>query len=89
MLLTVNKEFYLQVLKCLRDAVRRKRPKKWSSGYWKIHYDSAASRSSQRVQNMLAKPAVPQVQQPRAVRLFAFQDKTRSEKQNIGRCEDH
>ena len=29
---TINKEYYVEVLKRLRDAVRRKRPRFWSSG---------------------------------------------------------
>ena len=33
---TINKEYYVEVLKRLRDAVRRKRPRFWSSGDW-IH----------------------------------------------------
>ncbi|KAG7171883.1 GVQW3-like 1 [Homarus americanus] len=28
---TVNKKFYLEVLKCLTEAVRRKRPEAWTS----------------------------------------------------------
>ena len=29
---TMNQEYYVEVLKRLRDAVRRKRPRFWSSG---------------------------------------------------------
>ena len=29
---TINKEYYIEVLTRLRDAVRRKRPRSWSSG---------------------------------------------------------
>jgi len=31
---TVNQKFYLEVLKRLRDSVRKKRPETWSSGNW-------------------------------------------------------
>lgn len=34
---TVNKEYYKEVLKRLRDAVRRKRPDLWTSGDWMLH----------------------------------------------------
>jgi len=34
---TVNQQFYLEVLKRLRDAVRRKRPELWRSGEWLLH----------------------------------------------------
>ena len=31
---TVNKKFYLEVLRCLCESVRRKRPEKWRDGDW-------------------------------------------------------
>jgi len=38
---TVNKEFYLNVMKCLRAAVRRKRPEAWTNITWMLHHDNA------------------------------------------------
>ena len=38
---TVNQLFYLEVLKLLREAVRRKRSELWLSGEWLLHHDSA------------------------------------------------
>jgi len=38
---TVNKEFYLNVMKCLRAAVRRKRPEAWTNNTWMLHHDNA------------------------------------------------
>ena len=34
---TVNQQFYLKVLKTLRDSVRKKRPEMWSSSDWFLH----------------------------------------------------
>jgi len=35
---TVNQAFYLQVLKHLRDTVRRKHPELWQSGEWWLQH---------------------------------------------------
>ena len=43
---TVNHQFYLKVLKKLRDIVRKKRPEMWSSGNWFIHHDNAPARTA-------------------------------------------
>jgi len=40
---TVNQQFYLQVLKCLRLTVSRKRPQKRAAGAWALHHDNAHS----------------------------------------------
>jgi len=37
---TVNQQFYLKVLKRLRDSLRKKRPEMWSSGDWFLHHDN-------------------------------------------------
>ena len=47
---TINKENYVEVLKRLRDAVRRKRPRFWSSDDWLLHHDNAPAHSSNIVQ---------------------------------------
>ena len=61
---TINKEYYVKVLKRLRDAVRIKRPHFWSSGDWLVHHDNAAAQSSNLVQQFLAKHKVVQLRQP-------------------------
>ena len=43
---TINKEFYLEVLKRLRYAVRIKRRHFWASGDWLLHHDNAPAHSS-------------------------------------------
>jgi hypothetical protein len=37
----MNQTVYITFLQRLRDAVRRKRPHKWSSGTWPLHHDNA------------------------------------------------
>jgi hypothetical protein len=39
---TVNKEYYLEVIRRLRDAVWCKRPDLWASRTWQMHHDNAA-----------------------------------------------
>ena len=60
---TINKEYYVEVLKRLRDAVRRKRPRFWSSGDWLLHHDKAPAHSSNLVQQFLAKHNIVQLRQ--------------------------
>ena len=59
----INKEYYLEVLRRLRDAVRRKRPDLWATGTWQLHHDNAPSHSSQLIQTFLAKHDIPVVRQ--------------------------
>ena len=61
---TINKEYYVEVLKRLRDAVRRKRLRFWSSGDWLFHHDNAPAHSSNLVQQFLAKHKIVQLRQP-------------------------
>ena len=51
----INKEYYLEVLRRLRDAVRRKRPDLWAEGTWQLYHDNAPAHSSQLIQTFLAK----------------------------------
>ena len=41
---TSNKEFYVEVLRRLRESVRRNRPGKWRDGDWILHHDNAAAK---------------------------------------------
>ena len=61
---TVNKEFYLAVLKRLREAVRRKRPQLWTNQSWVLHHDNAPAHSPFLVRNFLAKNEMTVVPQP-------------------------
>jgi len=61
---TVNKEFYVAVLKHLREAVRRMRPQLWTNQSWVLHHDNAPARSWFLVRNFLAKNETTVVPQP-------------------------
>lgn len=43
---TVNKEKYVEILRRLRDAIRRKRPEKWIEKDWVLLHDNAPRQSS-------------------------------------------
>jgi hypothetical protein len=58
---TMNQTVHITVLQRLRDAFRRKRPHKWSSGTWLLHYDNAPCLS---VREFLAKYSIPLVPHP-------------------------
>ena len=57
---TITKEYYLEVLRCLRDAVRRKL---WATKTWKLHHDNAPAHSAHLIQSFLAKNNTPLVRQ--------------------------
>jgi len=61
---TVNQAFYLQVLKRLRDAVRRKRPELWQSGEWWLHHDNAPAHKALSVKQFLTKNSMTQLLHP-------------------------
>ena len=61
---TINKEFYVEVLRRLRESVRRKRPEKWRDGDWILHHDNAPAHILHLVQQFLAKHGTAQLQQP-------------------------
>jgi len=42
----VNKQFYQEVLACLWDAVRRKRPELWENQTCMLHHDNAPAHVS-------------------------------------------
>jgi len=43
---TVNGKFYCEVLKQLREGIRRKRPDKWKKNNWFLHHDNAPAHLS-------------------------------------------
>ena len=61
---TVNKEYYLAVLRRLREAIRRKRPDLWADNSWIFHHDNAPSHSSLIVTEFLAKHEIKVIAQP-------------------------
>jgi len=61
---TVNKEFYLNVMKRLRAAVRRKRPEAWTNNTWMLHHDNAPAHASLFIREFLTKHETTVVPQP-------------------------
>ena len=61
---TVNKEFYLKVMKRLREAVRRKKPEAWTNKTWMLHHDNAPPHASLLIRECLAKQETIVVPQP-------------------------
>lgn len=61
---TINKEYYVEILKRLHDAIRRKRPHFWQTGDWLLHHDNAPAHASNLVQQYLSKHSVVQLRQP-------------------------
>ena len=61
---TINKEYYLEVMRHLRDAVRRKRPEMWAAQNWQLHHDNAPAHSAHLIQAYLAKNNTPLVRHP-------------------------
>ena len=53
--LTVNKEYYLEVICRLREAIRKKCPELWKNNSWLLHQGNAPAHSSLLVRNFLAK----------------------------------
>jgi len=61
---TVNKEFYLNVLKRLRAAVRRKRPEAWTNNTRMLHHDNAPAHASLLICKFFTKHETTVVPQP-------------------------
>ena len=61
---TVNQTYYIEVLKRLRDAIRRKRPELWRSGDWFFHHDNAPAHSALRAREFLAKHSITVLPHP-------------------------
>jgi hypothetical protein len=57
-IVTVNKEMYVDILRRLRDAVRRRRPEKWETNSWFVLYDNASAHHSFLAKDFLAKSNV-------------------------------
>ncbi|UYV64301.1 hypothetical protein LAZ67_3000207 [Cordylochernes scorpioides] len=52
---TVIKEMYLGILRRLREAIRKKRPEKWTNGGWILHHDNARPHTAHLMTSCLAK----------------------------------
>ena len=61
---TVNKEYYVEVLREFRKRFRRKRPEHFHSGQWHLHQDNAPCHKSLLVTNYLTEMGVKTVPHP-------------------------
>jgi len=62
--MTVNADVYCDVLRRLRENVRRKRPQKWQNQKLIIHNDNAPAHRSFKVSQFLAKNSTTVVPHP-------------------------
>jgi len=62
--MTVNADFYCDVLRRLRENVRCKRPQKWQTQKLIIHHDNAPAHRSFKVSQFLAKNSMTVVPHP-------------------------
>lgn len=60
---TVNKEYYLEVMRRLREKIRLKRPDLWKNNSWILHHDNAPAHRSTIVQEFLAKNSTTVIDQ--------------------------
>ena len=61
---TVNKEYYLSVMRRLREAIRKKRPELWANNSWFLHHDNAPSHTALILREFFAKNSTNIVPQP-------------------------
>ena len=61
---TLNKEYYVEVLREFRKRFRRKRPALFKSGQWHFHQDNAPALNSILVTDYLTKMGIKTVPQP-------------------------
>jgi len=61
---TFNQQFYLEALKQLRDAVRRKRPKLWQSGEWLPNHNNSPAHTALSVWQFLTKNGMTTASHP-------------------------
>ena len=61
---TVNKEYYLSVMRSLREAIRQKRPNLWANNLWILHHDNAPLHNAIVIREHLTKNETNTIQQP-------------------------
>ena len=61
---TVNREYYLGVMRRLHGAIREKRPDLWVNNSWILHHDNAPSHNAIVIREHLAKNETNTIQQP-------------------------
>ena len=61
---TVDKEYYPEVQRRLREAIRKKRPDLWKNNSWLLHHDNAPAHTSLIVREFMAKNNTVTMPQP-------------------------
>ena len=61
---TVNKVYYLEVVKRLREKVRRKRPELFANNSWILHHDNAPAHTALSVREFLATKQITMFEHP-------------------------
>jgi hypothetical protein len=61
---TVNQVYYLEVLKRLREKIRRKRPEIFANNSWILHHDNAPSHTALSVREFLANKQITVLENP-------------------------
>ena len=61
---TVNKEYYLEVMRRLREAIRQKRIELWKNQSWILHHDNEPAHTSLLVSEFLIKNKTVIMPQP-------------------------
>jgi hypothetical protein len=68
---TVNAKFYCDVLRRLREDMRRKQPGKWRTNNWILHHDNAPTYTALAVQHFLAPKTLTVIPHPPYLRDLA------------------
>jgi len=61
---TVNQVYYLEVLKRMREKVRRKRPELFANNSWILHHDNAPAHAALSVREFLATKQITVLEHP-------------------------
>ena len=61
---TVNEEYYLQVQRHFREAIRKKRPDLWKNNSWLLHHDNAPAHTSLLIREFLGENNTVTMPQP-------------------------
>jgi hypothetical protein len=59
---TVNQVYYKEILRTLRERMRRKRPEMWKKGSWMLHHDNAPAHNALSVKTFLVKHKIPMLE---------------------------
>jgi hypothetical protein len=61
---TVNRQYYCELLKCLRENVRRKRPQLWRNNFWFLHHNNVPAHTLLLIYDFLVNTNTTVLPQP-------------------------